>query len=324
MLITKSTISGLRVDDAYLRCPECKENADQDERQIKWVVTRNEQFPATTIGVRLNPWVAHSFIKLPDLIRASVTFTSYTEFLQQALGKTALLSDSALDRSVFTFSSEQKPEGVHIFGLDMGKQCSWMQGVLKHDTTVRITESKLVPLNELEEFLEQKHKDFAFSCGVMDQQPFADMSYRLVRKYPRLYSCIYINPTTPIPELYKIKQNDKFGELIRQVALNKTLGFDTFFGMLNHQVSFQTSELDGTILMHFLSLRKVRDYTRGDEINYAWVKTSREDHFAHSYIYLMTAAKLAISGTNSTFGAIPICIGKMNVEFRRQQLRKRA
>jgi len=325
LLITKSNISGLRVDDAYLRCPECKGRADKrnGHREIIWNITENGNFPKTSIGVRLNPWVAFSFISLPDLIRASVTFTSYTEFLQQALGKTALLSDSALDRSVFTFDSRPKPEGIHVFGLDMGKQCSWMQGVLQHDTTVRITESKLVLLNELEEFLAQKHKDFQFSCGVMDQQPFADMSYRLVRKYPRLYSCIYINPATPIPELYKLKINDRFGELIRQVALNKTLGFDTFFDMLQNQVSFQTSELDGTILMHFLSLRKVRDYTRGDDLNYAWVKTSREDHFAHSYIYLMTAAKLAISGANSAFGAIPLCIGKMNVDQAREKLRKR-
>jgi hypothetical protein len=324
LLITKSTISGLRVDDAYLRCPECKDNADQDERQMTWVITRNEEFPATNIGVKLNPWVAHSFIKLPDLIRASVQFTNQVEWLNQGLGKTALLSDSALDRSIFTFDSRPTPTGINVFGLDMGKRCSWMQGVLQNDTTIRVTEAKVVPLNELEEFLVNKHKEFAFSCGVMDQQPFADMAYRLVRKYPRLYSCIYLNPTVPIPELYKIKQNDKFGELIRQVALNKTLGFDTFFDMLQHQVSFQSSELDGTILMHFLSLRKVRDYTRGDEINYAWVKTSREDHFAHAYIYLMTAAKLAMSGANNIFGAIPICIGKLNVDMAREKLRRRA
>lgn len=324
LLLTKGNISGLRIDDAYLRCPNCRGKADEGlDREIVWEVTENPDWPATSIGVKLNPWVAFSFISIPDLIRASVQYSSTTEWLNQGLGKVTSAASSSLSKKKFIFDNQPVPHGSHIFGLDMGKLCAWMHGVVLPDTSIRVIDTEIVKLPDLEAFLDEKTKEFTFSAAVMDQQPYADLMYKFVRKYSRLYSCIYLDPIVPIPELYKLKLTDKHNQLVRQVGLNKTLAFDSFFGMLEDFISFQISPLDSTVLLHFLSLRRVRDYNRGDDIRYKWVKTSREDHFAHAFIYMVLASKLAYAGINTASASIPIVINKINPDRLRQANKRR-
>lgn len=307
-LLNRSAIAQLDVDGAYLECPSCKKDVDKGNRQTKWVVTVNEKYPSNYIGVKLNPWVAHSFLTIPKLIRSSVTFESNTEWLNQGLGLTARLSDSSINREVFTFNNKPEPIGIDIFGLDMGKVCTYMRGKQLPDTTTRICDAKLVKVGDLDKFLEEENKKHMFAAGVMDAGPLVEMVYKLVQKYERLYSCSYLRPRKPMPELYKIKQTDKHDELVRLVELNHTLAFDTFFTMLKDLVEFQSGDLDESIVKHFLTLRRVRDYARDSgDLMYKWVKTSAEDHFAHAYIYLMVARKLALAGIASGY-SVPFCI----------------
>lgn len=313
-LVTKGNISSLRVDEAYLECPECKKDVDTPNREVVWEVTRHEKWPENSIGVELDPWVAYSFISIPDLIKASVTFSSDAEFRNQILGKVAKLSDSSIDRGSFNFVPREEVTGMNVYSLDVGKVCTYLQGVVKADTSVVVTDAQRVKLGDVKDFLVEKHRTTAFYAGVMDQAPYADLAYELVRRYSELYSCVYVSKSTPMPELYKLKMLDKYNELVRQVSLNHTLGLDTFVGMLKDFVTFQSGPEDALIMSHFLSMRRIQDFDKPEGMQYRWVKTTGEDHYFHSYIYLMLAAKLAYAGVSNFGGAVPVVIKKLNTE----------
>jgi hypothetical protein len=318
--LTKAKASQLNLENAYLECPSCKGELDNSTKETVWKVTYNEQGVKKKIGIYIDPFAAMGFITIPDLVESSTTYTSHVEFLNQGLGKTADKNDSSISPGALVFNNDPAA-GMHVFGLDLGKLCHFMHGVLKSDTTVHVVEAHIVRLSELGEFMEEQHRKYTFGAGVLDSQPYTDLVYKYIKKYPRLFSAIYVSPTTPIPEMYKLKMTDKHNELVRQITINKNMAMDAFAGSLQDFYTFQTSPMDAAILKHFTDMRRVRDY-RFNEMIYKWVKSSKgEDHFWHTGMYLFMATKLALAGLNTT-AAVPVTIKKMNPEALRHKQRR--
>ncbi len=319
-MLTKTKAAELDLSQAYLECPECKLKLTKKNKKTVWKVTINKKGVAKKIGITIDPFAAMGFITIPDLVEASTEYTSHVEFLNQGLGRTADKLDSSIDAGALEFTSENV-RGMHVFGLDLGKTCHFLHGIMRADTTVHIIEAHIIPLGKLEEFLADQHKRYVFAAGVMDSQPYTDLVYKIVKRYPRIFSAIYISPTTPIPEMYKLKMTDKHNEVVRQVSINKNPVMDAFAGSLKDFYTFQSSPMDAVILKHFTDMRRVRDY-RFNEMIYKWIKSAKgEDHFFHTGVYLFMATKLALAGLN-TAGAIPVVIKKINVENKRRELRK--
>jgi len=317
LMLTKEKASRLDTDESYLQCPECKGKLDETNKKTIWHVTYNPEGGKKQIGVKLDPFCAMSFISIPDLVEASIEYTSHIEFLNQGLGKVAARSDSTIQKEVVHFTNNSNNLGAHIYGLDLGKVCHYMHGVLKSDTTVHVVDTQVVPLAKLEEFLIEQNAMYTFTAGVADSQPYSDLIYKLIRKYPRMFSAIYVSPNPPKPEMYSLKLVDKYGEMVRQVSINKSLAMDTWVDSLNDFWSWEPSVMDATILQHLLDMRRGRDY-RFEEMIYKWVKSEKgNDHFFHTAVYLFMASKLAVAGINTTFSP-PVMIGKMNPELKRR------
>jgi len=319
-LLTQEAASMCDIDKAYLACPECGGDLYSPGCTTHWEVTKYRKHSQDKIGVKLNPWVA--LRSIPRLIRESLGYSSHVEFLNQGLGLTANMTDSAIDRSVFIFDNQPKPPGINVFGLDVGKLSHYTHSIIKQDTTIRVVDRQIIKLHNLEDFLADRFKNVAFTSAVMDQNPYNELAYRLVRQYPRLYSCIYISPTIPIPEMYRLRLNDKHNQLVRQVALNKTLGMDTFVSQLKDFVTFQSSDMDAIFVKHCMAMRRVRDYTKSDDMHYRWISTSREDHYFHSFVYMMLAAKLAYAGVDVA-SHIPVFMKSISPEKLRAQRKRR-
>lgn len=320
-LLTSEKAAALNLDLAYLQCPECKGEINKENRGTVWKIEYNEKASSDNIGVELNPFAAMGFRTMPALVKDYVNMEDDSEFQQQMLGKTADTNATTVNLANIIFT-KSAVSGVNIAGLDLGKECHWMHGVQKSDTTVHVVNSQIVKLSELEDFLKEQNKAYTFSAIVADSEPYADLIYKLVRVYPRFFSAIYISPKPPKPELYTIKLVDKLNEMVRQIAINKTLAMDAFAGGLKDFFTFESGPYDAAITKHFTDMRRVRDY-RFDENIFKWVKSSKgRDHFWHTAIYLYLASKLAYSGLSSAF-AVPIVANVINVERKRAEMRLR-
>lgn len=321
--LTQAKASSLDISKSYLECPECKQEINKGNKKTVWKVTYNPEGVVDKIGIVLDPFAAMGFITMHRLVKRFLKFKSKSEFLNQCLGKVAEIGDTSIVQTNIKYVNIQEPSGQHIFGLDLGKSCHWMHGILRSDTTVHVLEPQIVPLNKLEEFLKEQHTRYVFHAGVADSQPYSDLIYRLVKTYPRLFSAIYISPNPPKPELFSLRMTDNYEEVVRQVTINKSLAMDSFAGSLADFYTFQTTPLDSTITKHFMDMRRVRDY-RFEIPQYKWVKSTKGvDHFFHTAIYLSLAAKLALANVAMTY-SLPFVISKMNPErLRAEILQKR-
>jgi hypothetical protein len=293
--LTKFEASKLDTSSAFLQCPECKAKLSKDNRATEWVVEENLDGVRGKIGVALDPFVAPAFISMKKLIEASFTYSNLTEFLNQSLGKVAELNDSTVSVSHIHFQHDESP-GLPIAGLDLGKTNYWIRGYLKYDTTIHIAEIELVPLSSLREFVQQQFRKHYFAAVVMDSMPYTSLVYELVKEFPQMFSAIYVDPPTPKPELFTLSMQDKHGEVVRQVSINKNLAMGNLADGLNDFYTFEPTMHKELLVKHFTDMRKVRDY-RFEEYRQKWVKsTQADDHLWHSTVYLSMAAKLAQAG----------------------------
>lgn len=314
-LLTKAKAAALDLTEAYLECPGCQAHLEDSNTEVFYDKVINPLGTKKRIGVALTPFVALSFITIPDLVESSVTYTSHVEFLNQGLGKTANLRDSSVPVEHIHFHP-QHVSGVRIIGADMGKQCAFLSGILRSDTTIHVDVVEYVKLAEFEDFF----KDFTSSnptvAAVMDSMPYTDLVYRMVRQYPRLFSAIYTDPIPQPPELYKLRMADKHGELVRQINLIKGKIMDMLANSLDDFMTFEPTPYNNLLIEHITSMRKVRDY-RYSEMVYKWIKPKNgKDHFFHAATYLYASSKLALADISLGGGGVPI--GSMIHRFKQK------
>jgi hypothetical protein len=208
-----------------------------------------------------------------------------------------------------------------VLGIDFGKLVHLVVGRLHDDTSLHVMEMHIIMLHEFRQFLKDLNARICFSAMVADAQPYSELIYSLVQEYPRLFSAIYEDPITPKPGLYELKMHDKHDQLVRQLAINKTMFFDNFSNALNSHITFESSPFDETLVTHLTSMKRVQDYDRKmeDGVRYKWVKASNkaEDHLHHASLYCYLAGKLAL--TDLLYApSVPISIGIINPERARQ------
>jgi hypothetical protein len=302
-LLTKLKASKLPLHAAYLNCPSCNTHLNQNNSVTSYDKRMNEDGVKKKIGVSITPFSAPSFISMPDLVESSLTYSSHTEFLNQGLGKVANLRDSSILPTDIHFDNSPS-SGARIFGLDMGKVCYFLSGVLRSDTTIHVDTVEKVQLSDLETFINTFFLSRPTVAGVMDSMPYADLVYRLVRNNPRLYSAIYLDQATPMPQLFKLSMTDKYDEVVRQMAINKNKMMDLLASSISDFITLTPTQHNEELITHVTSMRKVRDY-RFEEMQYKWIKPANgDDHFFHALTYLYSASKLAMADL-PTSGCVP-------------------
>jgi hypothetical protein len=312
-LLTKQKAATLAISDSYLECPLCLQKVVNPE--IVWKIERNPLGDASHIGIALTPFVAHEFIGIPELVKSSYTYDSNIEFLNQGLGRVANKRDTAIQRENIRieFTPQENRVGYRVLGVDFGKLCYVTEGILRQDSTIFVDGFHCVRLTEVEDFIKNKFAGGGISAAVVDSGPYSDLVYRLVRTHPQLFSAVYVDPTTPMPELFKLKMDDKYGELVRQMTINKNKMMDMFANSLEYLITFAPSQYEAEFVQHILDMRRVRDYTT-DEVVYKWVKSAKGvDHFFHSLIYLFAASKLAAAEIYKGTASAPVYIQKLRL-----------
>jgi len=317
--LNRAKAAKLDLSKAYLKCPECSEHLTYKNTELLFNRTVNPEGVAKKLGIKLSPFSSMAFVTPADLVESSLIYTDQAEFVNQALGKTISTKDSSITLEDLHFTAPDMElsgfNGLRVTGIDMGKLCHIISGRVKGDLTVTIDQVHVVKLADFEEFIVKLFKDFPPAAVVMDAQPYTSIVYNLVKKYPRLFSCIYTDPTTQTPELFKISQTDKYGELTRQIAVNKNKIMTQLADSLSDFFTFQTtdtvSQSSNLLISHILSMRKMRDYRYEDPLMKKWVKaTDGQDHLWHSLVYLYLASKLALGNVAGTQGGVPVQVHK--------------
>jgi len=342
-LLTKAKASRLRIDDAYLQCPNCHERLENyvtpilpsdllktselEEGQLfeeHMPTTMGESFttifqleinPDGTkqrVGVALSPFTAPAFITPSSLINSSLVYTSNTEFLNQGLGKVADLKDSTINIASIHFlpTDYTVHRGLRIFGLDLGKQCHFLSGLIHYDSTIHVDTLEVIALPDLEAFLEDFIRKHPVAAGVMDSAPYSDLVYRVVKKYPCVFSAIYMDQVTPMPDLFKLTMHDKFNEVVRQLSISKNKAMDLMASSLDDFFTFAPSEHSAMLIQHLTDMRRVRDY-RYEEMRYRWMKSRMGvDHMFHTLTYLFIAGKAAHAGMTKFMSGVPVQVHK--------------
>lgn len=290
-MLTKSKLISMSLDSdlAYHHCPKCHmaSTGKLGPEHRAWVV---EKPHIKKIHVRLTPFDAPTIIKPSDLIVSMLTYSNPAEFRNQALGLPAKLSDSAITPDDIEFTKEEAPGGVAVGGLDLGKSSHYLKGIITEDVLF-VEMAEIIPLAELFKRVSTNivlHKLIAI---VSDSLPYQETVLQWANKFPQMWPAIYTSPTTPQPELFKLKTNEEHNT--RQVNIQNSLMIDHVMAMIvSKQIVFKSGPYDQLIINHLTDMRRIRDY-RFIEERYKWIKSDKgNDHFLHTLVYLVVASKL--------------------------------
>jgi hypothetical protein len=314
-LLTRSEVEAnpsILIDEAHLLCPNCGKIPDLGPKYREFVVeTPQKSTIERKICIKLAPFDAPSFIKIPDLIRSSFIYSDNNEFRNQALGLPVKASDSTIDRNLIRFENVDVPQdAITVVGLDMGKLCHLLRLSMTPSNHIIIHSPEVIPLQMIPEVMQELFHgpgNMHIASMVVDSQPYTDTVNKLVTEHPQVWSAIYTVPVQPKPELYWLKTEEEPEDAdnpykianrvvdykVRQITINKNPFFDYTAGLLqSEQVKFKSGPYDLQILNHILDMRRVRDH-RYSDIRYKWVKSKKgADHFFHTINYGVAAFKL--------------------------------
>jgi hypothetical protein len=288
--LNKNTISKTRWLEARLHCPKCGREPNLYPQFREYVQENNQdQFDAK--GIYVSPFDA-PFITVQYLLKAMVSYSRISEFINQNLGQTSeevseslVLADILACTAITDLYSTQ----LHAMGCDMGIIC--------HITIGRIT-------------LEGQ---FKVAITVCDSQPYVDLILRLQKVDKNLFGGVFV--TTKMLESFKIKmveeEQDKGKLPINTAHIKRDTVLDELLALFKRReivIQQQDTELDEEFQKHLLDMKRIQQFDTSQEMSYTWVKSSQAvDHFHFSLLYCYVAARLrGVMTRDVTFAGVPL------------------
>lgn len=295
----------LDIKRGYLECPSCKQPCEHEAEDFTWVDTATKP-GRPKVGVKLNAFCLPAYVRVPEMLADWLAYEDKVEFHQQVLGLPATKADTTMDVNQISFDSDAKAGLINVWGLDMGKICYLNIGTVTEECVICHTRIK-IPLKEIRETVTRYVSEFNCLAGVVDFLPYSDIATEFVNAFPNTWAAQYVDPSTPIPELFKLKidEDSDFGN-VRFIRINKNLFFDTYVNeLMNRRFIYTWGPDKSEILTHHEAMRRIRN-PKFVELRYQWVKAQANktvDHWFHGNVYLLAAARLAVK---STISALPI------------------
>lgn len=296
--INKAMLPKIKWREAYLMCPNCKQEPDPSLQHRQWVVENNaSNYDDVTYHVA--PFCAPKILTPSYLVKVSTEFEKWSEFCNQALGLVAedskeMLTEADVRKAFAPFGLTSSE--VHYMGVDYGLTC--------HVTIGRPSEGKLlvvyreaVPLHEIESRKAVLQAQFRCIAAVHDSFPYTDLIARMCGYDPNSWGAIYTNFNST--ETHRAKQQEELPEDaklgFRQVQINRDVAFDSLMEMFKKGniviANCDPQEID-KFVAHCTSMKRVQVFDKQGGVRYRWVKTDGEDHYHHSLLYCQMATNL--------------------------------
>lgn len=296
--LTKDNINKWRVDEAYVECPRCGGVPSLQHEHREWVL-ENPDATFEAVGYQIQPFDAPNIISCRDLILSSTKYKRYVDFVNFSLGLPAEDKESTLTpEDINACYAPSPPTGyyTHVMGIDMGLLCHLMVAGVDGLGQMRVVHTEIVPLGQLEKRKAELCGMYRVSLGVQDAHPYADTVMRMQATDPNLYAAIYSNLKQMTP--FSVRDKDKEpeeGKLdIRQVNVNRNRAFDGLMAFIRQGKLRIVEDVNKqTITDHLQDMKRVKDFSSDNEMEYIWRKsTAGDDHFHHTLLYAWIASQL--------------------------------
>lgn len=306
--INRHNIKDVRWKEAKLLCPHCGKEPATDVEFRQWVIENNED-KYEPVAYYVSPFCAPAIITPSYLVKVSTDFNKWSEFVNQALGLVADDEEEALTIGDIERSCVQgifRSSDLHVMGVDIGLVC--------HITIAKLTDEKLivthrerVPFNRFIERRRELCAEWRVVSSVHDMYPYTDLVDRITKFDPNAYGAIYgAWASTETHKLREVEADREEGKLnVRAVRINREVAFDSLMWM------FKRGEViigngDDEFKLHMLDMKRIQKFDKTGGIVYKWEKTSGHDHWHHSLLYALMAARIRTKFTWADPGVVPL------------------
>lgn len=300
-LITKHLLGGLRWQEATLLCPKCGRTPSLLHQHRSWVI-ENSSATYTAIGYYVAPFSVPAMVSIPDIVRESTTYNTWTEFRNQVLGETALDDKQSLtedDLKNCRYIGDLSSSSAHCMGIDVGQICHIMIGRLDPlSKTLLVVHKERCLLGNLPTRRLELMSKYLVLMTVIDAFPETYMVQQMQLSDANLYGGVYhANPKLAVYQIVKVEEDAEAGKLpINQAKIHKNLNFDELMFMLKRkQVRWlmESDEEDNLFIAHALDMTRKQEFDKENGMVYVWEKSKEGgDHYWHTLGYLHVACRL--------------------------------
>jgi hypothetical protein len=281
--------------EAYVACPKCGCAADLTHTHRSWVV-ENPDDAFINSGYRISPFDCPTVIKTSALVKAYPEYERPADFYNQRLGipladADTSLSEDELNRAIIgNFSSSFN----FVMGIDLGNTCWATIAAVLPDNTLIIVKTEGIPMHLLVDRYQELARQYRVRMTVIDSAPYTETVYRIQQLSPNVYASVYVQSKSV--ELFKVKEEEEDGEKgrggVRQVNVARDRGFDLLMDLVRLGQIHKVSDDNDRIWKTHLTDQKRTKVFRNNELVSVWVKTSGQDHLAHSLLYALVASRI--------------------------------
>lgn len=311
--ITKSMLPGLRWREAHVMCPACDRTPSLQPEHREWVC-ENASENHVAVGYQVSPFDAPNVTSTAYLVEESTKYKKRSDFDNFGLGIPSEDKESTITREDLLrilLAPQSIGASSYVMGLDMGLTCWATIMAVRPDSTRIVVRTEGIPVGEVR----QRRKELAFQykvrMTVVDALPYTETVMAMQDEDNNLFGAVYIQSKSLATHnvVDKEEDEDKAQLSIRQVNINRNKAFDSIMDDVRAGHILKVSDENDEIWMeHLQDMKRLKEYTRDDELTYVWKKTKGNDHLHHSLLYASTAAQML--GVSRNMIQLPILMGK--------------
>ena len=275
--ITLDMLAYIKPNDVMYLCQGCRRSLTyHDYEKREWVAMYEGR---AVSGYQVTPFDT-PFQDPYNLLKQMNTYTRYADFVNFALGKDFVDTDSVFDTERLEFFSDRTGDDWGLcMGIDFGKTCWVTVGCVNPDMSITIFWKESVNEHLLIDTVKQLQRRFFIGVLVCDALPQTKLARDVCSAFDgKAFTCYYSDSQK---DLYVIKTNEE------DVTVNRTQIFDII--LQSPKVSVKSCSFDKVFTKHMTGMVKQRDLE--DEHIFRYVKVD-EDHFLHSLGYMRLACKI--------------------------------
>lgn len=300
--LSKANIHKTRYMEAVLLCPHCGKEPDLGPAFREYIIENTaDNFEAH--GYYVSPFDAPRIISVVDLLKSSVSYSRYSEFVNQNLGleeedSSEALTITDMNEAFLAPGTILESSSLHAMGIDVGIICYITVGRMSLEGQMLVVHRERCPVGSLPERKLKLMQKYRIIITVMDSQPYVDLVQRLQKTDKNLYGGVYSNSKKL--ESFAIKMfagDESEGKLpIHTVQINRDKGLDMLLGKFKAKevvIAPVSEEEDELLSRQMLDMRRVQVFDVNQELTWQWVKSKDgNDHYHHAIFYLYIACQL--------------------------------
>ncbi len=293
-------------DRVFYGCIRCNEEITVEHVQTgRWVAQHPER-SLDLVGFHVHQMLTTPANTLYRIFRDPTT--RLIEFYRKRLGKPYEVGGGSIERDDFLATCFDDPyeyeaawdgKSAYYMGVDQGNELQVIiSKIPPNSNRPKVVHVELIPMIRGFERLSQLIEIFHIRKGVGDANPNRHGMIAQVRRFPgRFLVADYIEQR----EVWKVKAGlSDLPKVKTNVTIDRTTGFDT----LMEEIKAGKWQLPGEppalhpdtelVIDHLTSLKRdveTRRTQSGETQIGVWRKL-RSDHFAHSWLYMLTAIKI--------------------------------